>query len=161
MSQNLEKNYSVYSEIHPCKYCGNSCKGKQCKQCHFKMLSRNQDCIDCNIKFTSLRCFSCQNFHNKNNLSTCPDCGNLYSSMSKDGKSFQKCYDCYQNGFSNCKHCNKRCFKEYSFCKNCTDVLNKTENVETTCKSKDCNNKTNYDFCAECYKTFNFCNPLN
>lgn len=78
------------------------------------MVSRNQDCIDCNIKFTSLRCFSCQNFHNKNNLSTCPDCENLYSSTSKDGKSFQKCYDCYQNGFSNCKKCNKRCFKEYS-----------------------------------------------
>ena len=157
MNQNLENKEDIYMEFHPCKYCGNSCKGKQCKQCHLKMISRNHDCIDCDIKFTSLRCFSCQDFHNKNNLSTCPDCSNLFLSFTKDGKCFQKCYECYQNGFANCKKCNKRCFKQYSFCKECYFTTKIDEVVlETNCKSKDCTNKTAYIFCQECYKNFNF-----
>jgi hypothetical protein len=119
------------------------------------MISRQYECIDCNIKFTPLRCFNCENFHIKNSLNNCPECGNIFSSFSKSGKTFQTCYDCYQNDFSNCKKCNKRCLKKYSFCKDCYSTV-KNEDVEKKCESVDCDNKTNYNFCQDCYKTFNF-----
>jgi hypothetical protein len=152
---NLEKN-DIQNEIHPCKYCGNFCKGKQCRDCHLKMISTQCECIDCSIKFIPLRCFNCENFQAKNSLNNCPECGNIFCSLSKSGKTFQTCYDCYQNDFSNCKKCNKRCLKKYSFCKQCYPLVKNEEDIEKKCESKDCYNKTNYNFCQDCYKTFNF-----
>ena len=149
------------NEIHPCKYCGASCKGKQCKQCHLKMISKKQECIDCKKNFISLRCFSCQSDFNER-MSECPDCGKLYYGVSIDGRIFKKCFDCYQNDFSNCKKCGKKCFKKYSFCKDC-NIEENINNIDdgtniNICKSKDCNNKTKLIFCKECYINFKIIN---
>ena len=34
----IDKKYS--NGIHPCQYCGNTCKGKQCRECHLKMIEQ-------------------------------------------------------------------------------------------------------------------------
>jgi hypothetical protein len=148
-------------EIHPCKYCGTSCKGKQCKQCHLKMVYKKQECNDCKKNFIALRCFSCQIDFNER-MSECPDCGKLYYGISKDGKIFKKCFDCHQNDFANCKNCGKKCFKKYSFCKDCNynDKNNDKNSIENlnNCRTKDCNNKTKLMFCSECYTNFKIIN---
>lgn len=118
------KNY-----LHPCKYCGNTCRGKQCKQCHIKMISRQNECLDCKKHFISLRCNDCNENH-KNKISKCPDCDINYLNISKDGKIFEKCYECYQKGFSNCKICNNKCFKQYLYCKTCYEKNKEYNNNE-------------------------------
>ena len=115
------------NQLHPCKYCGNTCKGKQCKQCHIKMISRQNECLDCKKHFICLRCDDCNDKY-KNKLNKCPECDINYLNISKDGKIFEKCYDCYQKGFSNCKLCNKRCFKQYLYCKNCYETFKENNN---------------------------------
>ena len=40
-------------DLHPCINCGKTCKGKQCKECHFKMFQSK--CIDCDQVFNALR----------------------------------------------------------------------------------------------------------
>ena len=43
-------------ELHPCQYCGNTCKGKQCRECHLKMVEKKQGtCINCKNTFYALR----------------------------------------------------------------------------------------------------------
>jgi hypothetical protein len=118
------------NQLHPCKYCGNTCKGKQCKQCHLKMISRQFDCIDCKNRFVALRCYDCTEKHNENIKNTCPDCGITYTNVSNKGKYFEKCYECYQKGFSNCELCNKRCFKQYKYCKSCYEDLRDKQSKE-------------------------------
>ena len=150
----------IIPELHPCKYCNKICRGKQCKDCHNKMFSKLQECIDCKITFTPSRCFGCQQVYNKNNLKCCPECGNFYASVSKDGKVFDKCYSCYQNAFSNCKRCNKRCYKQYQYCKACYDIESVDYELKK-CKTKSCENKTNYVFCKECYESFKIVNNIH
>ena len=44
------------SNIHPCPYCNVPCFGKQCKNCHNKMIEdKNAECIDCTEQFYALR----------------------------------------------------------------------------------------------------------
>jgi hypothetical protein len=147
------------NQLHPCKYCGNTCRGKQCKQCHIKMISRQNECLDCKKHFISLRCDDCNEKH-KHKFNKCPECDINYLNISKDGKIFEKCYECYQKGFSNCKLCNNKCFKQYLYCKTCyeknketkeinneylsdfTDNLSISENSDTSESSKDINNET-------------------
>ncbi len=146
--------------LHPCKYCGNICKGKQCKQCHFKMMSRTHECTNCKNTFVALRCFTCQDSYNKNNISICPECGDSYVSVSKDGKVFDKCYKCNMTMFSKCQKCNRRCLKQYTYCKPCFEKM-RNDNVDlpiNNCKTVGCENTTQYVFCKDCYKNYNFVN---
>ena len=146
--------------LHACKYCGNMCKGKQCKQCHFKMISRIHNCINCKTEFLALNCFNCQDHYNKHNLSTCPDCDETYTAFSKDGKFFDKCYKCNTTMFSKCQNCNKRCLKQYTYCKICFEKMinNNIDLPINICKTNECQNTTKYIFCKNCYKNYNFVN---
>lgn len=162
---------STTNEFHPCKYCGNSCRGRQCKLCHFKMYEEKKgDCIDCGKEFIALRpdgskkqrCYECQNIYNQKYINACPTCGSNYHSISKDGRFFDKCYSCYQKTFSTCEKCNKKCLNKYNLCKDCYEI-SKQESFESErelkdCKTKNCPNKTYYTFCKDCYTNFNFVN---
>jgi hypothetical protein len=116
------------NELHPCQYCGNTCKGKQCRECHLKMVEKKQGtCINCNSKFYALRidgtkrqrCFDCQNVYNTKHISSCPICKKDYHAFLDDGRIFSKCYNCYQNSLVECKKCFKKNSNNQPLCKKC------------------------------------------
>ncbi len=121
-SQNLEK------DLHPCQYCGKTCKGKQCKECHLKMIKNRQgNCVDCNILFLAVRldgtkkkrCLECQNNYNNKYISKCYLCGNDYHAFLEDGRVFDKCYDCYKKSILECIICKEKTINNYTYCKTC------------------------------------------
>ena len=153
-------------DIHPCRYCNNPCKGRQCRNCHIKMINNKQgECIDCSKIFNALRingtkkqrCFDCQSIYTKHHISVCNICGNNYHAILKDGRKFAKCYNCYNEEFTNCKNCNKRCLKKYDICKDCLEVdKHNITLIESKCRNNNCENKTFYCFCKECFKDYRF-----
>lgn len=168
----MENKLNNNSEFHPCQYCGNSCKGLQCRNCHFATWEKKKgNCIECSVDFYALkidgtkkqRCYECQNIYNQKYIKNCPICGENYHATAKDGRTFDKCYKCYQQSFSNCEKCGKRCLEKYTLCrechqetKECNDFID--PNPIHDCKTKDCKNKSPYTFCKECYTNFNFVN---
>jgi hypothetical protein len=87
------------SELHPCVNCGKTCKGKQCRECHFKMFQSN--CVDCDKVFNALRkngtmrkrCEKCQKDYNDKYVKKCPSCDTEFHDVS--GK-YKSCLDCYK-----------------------------------------------------------------
>jgi hypothetical protein len=117
------------NQLHPCQYCQKICKGKQCKDCHFKMIEKKQNiCIDCNNTFFALRkdgtkrkrCTDCQEEYNKKYISVCPVCKEDYHAFLDDGRIFDKCYNCYKNTLTNeCQLCKYKTLDGQLFCKKC------------------------------------------
>ncbi len=114
--------------LHPCKYCGNSCIGKQCKDCHLRMVTlRNGKCADCGTEFLSVRrdgsvrkrCGECQYAYNQEYISVCPGCGDTFPSKLKDGRSFTKCYKCYRSTVNKCTRCDNNAYNGYALCREC------------------------------------------
>lgn len=122
------ENKIINNELHPCQYCGKTCKGKQCKDCHLKMVEKKQgQCINCKNIFYALRldgtkrlrCFDCQSIYNSKYISKCPICKIDYHAFLEDGRVFNKCYNCYKNTLIDCKKCSNKIPNNQQFCKNC------------------------------------------
>jgi hypothetical protein len=155
-------NFNGEKILHPCQYCGDPCYGKQCKGCHFTMVSnREADCIDCKTKFFALRkdgtkrkrCLKCQETYNNNHIKVCPGCDNNYHAYLEDGRVFEKCFNCYKSSFHKCANCDNNIKEEFTICGECyrkERQNTKSFYPETTCRNKDCTNKTTYTYCRTC-----------
>jgi hypothetical protein len=123
-------------ELHPCQYCGTQCFGKQCKECHFKMLETQKGiCLDCHKTFHAVRkdgskrrrCMECQVAYNNKYISQCPECKCTYHAYMEDGRIFEKCFACYKKTLHKCTGCDSFTKFEYALCRNCyqTSVINR------------------------------------
>ena len=175
----IETNNNDFS-LHPCQYCEKTCRGKQCKDCHFKMImSKQGECIDCKTQFYALRndgskrrrCLDCQNNYNSTHIAKCPICNNDYHAYLEDGRIFDKCYNCYSSSNKECNKCKKIVINGFPLCKECytKEKLSKnkilsysptssTKSIEYTfkqleriCKTENCNNSTIFTYCKNCY----------
>jgi hypothetical protein len=124
----IEQNQILEKELHPCQYCGKTCKGKQCKECHLKMIKNRQgNCMDCNNLFLAVRldgtkkkrCLECQKEYNNKYISNCYLCGNDYHAFLEDGRVFDKCYDCYKKTILECVICKEKTINNYNYCRSC------------------------------------------
>jgi hypothetical protein len=115
-------------ELHPCQYCDALCYGKQCKDCHFKMLETQKGiCLDCHKTFHAIRkngskrrrCLECQEAYNKKYIAECPECLNTYHAFMEDGRVFEKCFNCYKKTLHKCSNCDNFTKFEYALCRNC------------------------------------------
>lgn len=141
-------------ESHPCQYCDKPCYGKQCKDCHNSMIAKQSgQCTDCNETFRALRqdgtmrkrCLKCQEEYTKSFISVC-SCGTEYHNKTKDGRAFDKCFNCYNAQFKKCAKCDNKTLSKYSLCKECNDKKIKTEMR----KCISCVKMTLFTYCKEC-----------
>ena len=174
----MESNTTI-NNLHPCQYCGNPCRGKQCKECHLKMVNNKQgNCIDCKKTFYALRsdgtkrqrCFDCQNNYNLKHICKCPICNIDYHAFLEDGRVFDKCFKCYQENLTECKNCSKKISNNQPLCRQCyhneknnlnllsindskldDEYENTYKTHERTCRTKNCMNITKYTYCKDCY----------
>ena len=156
-------------DTHPCQYCTKPCRGKQCKECHLKMVAeRSGKCIDCDATFHAKRqdgtmkkrCYTCQQMYNTTHISSCSGCGEKYHKMLADGRTFEKCYNCYQSSISKCENCDNSTFNGFPLCRDCHQKRPakktfeyKKSNIEYEthpCKTDGCESKTSYTFCGDC-----------
>lgn len=136
-------------ELHPCPKCQFPCFGKQCKDCHFRMVfEKNQYrncCVDCRNYIDSdyqhlRRCRNCYYSYMLKNKVKCNFflCKNVFDGRTAgDGKKKSYCNDC----FSYLKS------KNECFCEDCSSVLyfnfEKDKNKCKTCiRKKKINMKT-------------------
>jgi hypothetical protein len=150
--------------VHPCQYCEKPCKGKQCKDCHLKMVSKLQGkCADCETVFLAVRkdgtvrkrCKDCQDAYNDKHYAKCPDCKEQYYAFLEDGRVFSKCFDCYQKTktINKCEKCDSKTYKDNTLCSPCYQESKKTavkEKETRPCKKDGCKNLTIYTFCKSC-----------
>ena len=165
----------VKKDAHPCQYCGNPCYGKQCKQCHLKMLdSQKGVCMDCNSSFHAVRrdgskrrrCTECQTSYNSKYISQCPDCNNTYHAYMEDGRVFEKCFGCYKKSLHKCTNCDNFTKFEYALCRNCYQTSDRDggdrggrrrfhssprELQLFKCNTEICENLTSKNLCKSCY----------
>jgi hypothetical protein len=176
------KNAESSDLFHPCQYCGTSCRGKQCKKCHFKMVASKQGtCIDCSELFFATRidgtkrrrCITCQETYNKRHIAKCPDCDKDYHAFLEDGRTFSKCYSCYQLGLTPCEKCDRRICNNLPLCKDCyneqkasygkpkllsysptssASVEYSFKRMHKDCKTEGCTNTTSFSYCKSCYE---------
>lgn len=135
---------TVTKDLHPCVNCGKTCKGKQCRECHFKMFQST--CIDCEKVFNALRkngtmrkrCESCQEDYNTKYVKKCPSCNIEFHDIS--GK-YKSCLQCYKDGKEREKEEKKQRFQNKGI---------KESKEEKECYNRDCKNTTIYKFCKKC-----------
>jgi hypothetical protein len=163
------------NDLHPCQYCLKMCRGKQCKECHLKMVESKQgQCLECEKTFYAIRadgskrrrCLDCQNNYNAKYISQCPICKSDYHAFLEDGRAFDKCYTCYQNSFTECINCSEKAPNGHPLCKNCyleekskVSILSYNSNpgsvsdIKTLreCQNEGCLNQTVYSYCKSCY----------
>jgi len=154
-------------EVHPCQYCSQPCRGKQCKACHFKMVSKMQaKCADCDKIFIALkkdgtmrkRCKECQDEYTKVHYAKCSECDEQYHAIMADGRVFNKCFDCYKKSFTKCEmeKCDNTTYKGAALCSGCyksSKVSRERKNspsMTQNCKTSGCKNTTTYSFCRDC-----------
>jgi hypothetical protein len=157
----IEKNAIKTTITHPCQYCDKPCVGKQCKECHLKMIAKSKSkCVDCEQIFFAARkdgslrerCKECQDKYNNQFMAKCPSCKNMYHAILKDGRIFDKCYECYKKGIIYCEsNCGNKTINGHSLCVGCHKASIKTG----TCR---CGNYTVNGFlvCFKCYKARNY-----
>jgi len=166
VSTQNNKNNASLPDVHPCQYCTKPCRGKQCKECHFKMLAKIQaKCGDCDKIFVAARkdgtmrkrCSDCHAEHVKKHYATCPGCSEQYHAILEDGRVFDKCYNCYQKSFTVCKSCPNRTFKGAELCSDCYKASRParthyapSDATYQSCKTEGCKNTTTYTFCKDC-----------
>ena len=158
-------------ELHPCQYCEEPCRGKQCKKCHLNMMKeRSGSCVDCECIFsakrpdgsTKKRCFDCQNSYTEKHIAPCPDCEKNYHKVLDDGRTFDKCFECYQGSFSTCEKCDNKTFKGLPLCSECYKAeKEKAKSYRKTspgltkdCNTIGCQEKTTYPLCYKCNQEF-------
>ena len=151
-----KKTFNV--ETHPCQYCEKSCIGKQCKDCHLKMVAKSKSkCQDCEQIFFATRkdgtlrdrCKECQNKKNKEFMAMCPGCNVYYHAILKDGRIFDKCFDCYKSGSKLCiTKCGKYTINGYDLCVACHK-----DSIKTGTCTKCSNDTVNgFSLCINCHK---------
>ena len=165
MKKNAEKT------AHKCPNCENMCLGKQCSECHLKMIEKFQgDCNDCKKPFYAVRpdgtkrkrCKDCQTKYNIDHIAICSGCTKTYHAVLEDGRKFDKCFECYQISMGTaCESCNNKSFGQ-RFCKPCYETFkskkfnNQKQKGEDTsrplkkCNTKDCMKQTTYNLCKDC-----------
>lgn len=138
-------------DLHPCVNCGKTCKGKQCRDCHIKMLQAN--CIDCGTAFNARRkngsmrkrCTDCQEGYNDKYIKKCPDCQADFHDLS--GK-YKSCLPCYKNQQEAKKaEYEKREAERAAKRKEATEKFDKDKKE---CYNRVCKNMTIYKFCKKC-----------
>ena len=156
-------------DTHPCQYCAKPCRGKQCKECHLKMIAeRSGICIDCNVSFhakrqdgtTKKRCYTCQQSYASTHIGHCPGCGEKYHKMLADGRTFEKCYNCYQSSIGKCENCDNSTFNGFLLCRDChqkrptkkaSEYKKPSHEYDThPCKTVGCVSSTTYAYCGDC-----------
>ena len=158
---------TIKKDSHPCQYCGNPCYGKQCKQCHLKMLeSQKGICVDCDVTFPASRrdgskrrrCYDCQLTYNNKYISECPDCKQTYHAYMEDGRRFNKCFPCYKNSLHKCTNCDNFTKFEFALCRKCYQQSAGERKSSSPrelqlfkCNTPDCENLTSKMFCKTCY----------
>jgi hypothetical protein len=156
---------------HPCPNCSKMCLGKQCSDCHLKMVEKSQgECGDCKKQFFAIRpdgtrrkrCKECQDKYNETHIAICKGCTKTYHAVLEDGRKFDKCFECYQKSMSTtCETCNGKSFGQ-KFCKPCYEVAKnkKFESKQTNdrplkkCATKSCAKQTTYRLCRDCNYTY-------
>ena len=157
---NVEKVESIERKQHQCPNCPNMCYGKQCSECHLKMMEKIQGiCLDCEKSFYAIRqdgtkrkrCKECQDSYNEKHISVCPDCKNTYHAVLEDGRKFDKCYKCYQDSMNKCAKCDKNAYGQ-KFCRDCyqNEKANRVEREVKNCRTETCSNTTTYTYCRSC-----------
>jgi hypothetical protein len=162
MNVEIQENKYMESERkqHQCPNCTNMCYGKQCSECHIKMMEKIQgNCLGCSKAFYAVRqdgtkrkrCKECQDSYNEKHISICPDCKNTYHAVLDDGRKFDKCYKCYQDNMNKCAKCDKNAYGQ-KFCRDCyqSEKLNRVEREVKKCKNETCFNNTTYTYCKSC-----------
>ena len=160
--ENKENIMKLKDTRKQCPNCPNMCFGKQCSDCHKKMIERTQgSCMDCEKLFYALRqdgtkrkrCKECQEDYNQKHISICAVCKNTYHAVLNDGRKFDKCYKCYQDSINKCEKCDKNAYGQ-KYCRECyqNERQNKHEiiRVEKKCKSDNCSILTTYTYCKTC-----------
>lgn len=164
----VDENNKINKDSHPCQYCGNPCYGKQCKQCHLKMLESQKGlCIDCNLSFHATRrdgskrrrCMDCQTSYNKKYISECPDCKTTYHAYMEDGRVFEKCFPCYRKSLHKCTNCDNFTKFEFALCRNCYQSSSSDRKFYSSprelqlfkCNNETCENLTSKNLCKSCY----------
>ena len=143
--------------LHPCINCNKNCMGKQCRDCHIKML--NSECIDCNRTFNARRkngtmrkrCLGCQTDYNKKYVRKCPECNSEFHDLSNK---YSVCLPCYKNQQENKKLEYEKIKTDREAIRKDNDEINKNkwENSEKKeCYTHNCYNITIYKFCKKCY----------
>ena len=144
-------------ETHPCQYCEKPCVGKQCRDCHLKMVSKSKGkCVDCDQIFFAMRkdgtmrsrCKECQDTYNSKFMAACPGCKNSYHAILKDGRIFDKCFDCYKSSIKMCSKCTKnKTINGNELCPPCHK-----ESIKTgTCRC-GADTVNGYSLCISCHK---------
>ena len=164
------------ADLHPCPYCNTLCFGKQCKNCHNKMIAdKSADCYDCGEQFFALRhdgkknkrCKKCKVKYDEEHQGRCVECNEIFNSVLEDGRIFDKCLDCYKKGFKKCEKCDKSINSTFDLCRDCYQEQKQQyqenkkkspieeERVLKDCQTKGCLNKTSSSLCPKCFESYN------
>lgn len=162
---------------HPCQHCGKICYGKQCKECHLKMIAiRDAICCDCSNSFPALRkdgtkrvrCYDCQEIYNATFIADCRTCGDKFHKKNKDGREFNECLPCYKRKFVKCTDCDNTTLVDYPMCKSCYATKKESKKERTPphrqqktkeyelrkCATSDCPKMTTYKNCSDCNNNY-------
>jgi len=165
---------------HPCQKCGQICYGKQCKDCHLKMIEiRDGVCCDCKNTFIAIRkdgtkrirCYDCQEIYDATFISKCACGAEYHKTNKKTGAKFKECLTCYKKRFIKCSNCDNTTVIDRPLCIECYTSKNETKKIEDEyipppqslrnpnkiyelrkCFAKDCNSMTTYKYCVKCNK---------
>ena len=127
-----------------------------------KMEALKPNCLDCKKSFDGLRkngtakkrCGDCQSTYTEKYIKKCGDCDKDYHAVQPNGRTYDKCFECYQKGFNKCTTCDKRTFKDFTLCSDCynQEKIEKMKKASEPkpCKNNYCSNITKFTYCASC-----------
>ena len=154
-------------ELHPCPKCHFPCFGKQCKDCHFRMVfEKNQYrncCVDCRNHIDSdyqhlKRCRNCHySYMLLQNRVKCKFifCKNIIKARSESCKKNSYCDHCFSHLKKNnecfCEDCSSVLYFNYEKDKNKCRTCMKNKKINMRTKSLD-KNKFNNSRCVGCNK---------
>ncbi len=138
-------------DLHPCVNCGKACKGKQCRECHLKMIQSN--CVDCDVSFNARRkngtmrkrCENCQEGYNEKYIKNCPDCETEFHDLSEK---YKTCLPCYKNRQETKKQEYEKREAEREVKRK--EAAERFEKEKKECYNRRCKNMTIYKFCKPC-----------
>ncbi len=159
---------TTIKKLHPCQYCKKQCFGKQCSNCHKKMIEKLSGiCIDCNQSFPAsrndgtkfTRCSDCFKQYKSTYFSNCITCKKEFNSTLADGRKFEKCLECFKSKLKICKKCNKHFNSNFNICDDCFKTKEQKQPISEDkflqeCKTKNCTNLTTSSLCNNCNKKY-------
>jgi len=163
--------------LRKCPNCDKKCSGKQCRDCHVKMLEKrkesdsdsNSNCMDCNKTFFAKRadgslrkrCKECQDIYVESHSVVCKNekCQKTFIGIMNYGRTYQYCMECVDEHRKNrkkCDSCEKIISNDFTKCSDCFKKekveYRKKEEAEmvNVCGSKGCENKSKFFLCKSC-----------